>query len=181
MIPIILAFSGGEMASKIERILQSGGYSVFRTCHSGAEVLRVLEQEERAILISSYRLTDLSAHELLAMTDGRVQALILLNPSQSELGTEENAVYLQSPVKRADLLASVRMMVAMGGKMQEYRHRINRLERELEERKLIERAKELLMLRYHMSEETAHRFIQKESMDNKRKMVDTAKLILEDE
>ena len=179
MIPIILAFSGQETAGKIERILKSGGYVPSRICHNGAEVLRAAEKEEQIILICSYRLSDLSAHELLEMAVGRIQALILLNPAQDELGTHENAVYLHSPITRADLLASVKMMEAICGQMSVYQQKIARLTRQAEERALIERAKELLMLRYHMSEAEAHRFIQKESMDQKRKMVDTAKLILE--
>lgn len=179
MIPIVLAFSGDQMAQKIERILSAEGYLIARICHSGAEVLRTLEKEERILLISSYRLSDLSAHEILEMAGGRVYPLILLNPAQNDLGGDECAMYLRSPITRADLISSVKMLDAISGQGNRSHQKASRQERPTEERALITAAKELLMERYHMSEETAHRFMQKESMNHKRKMADTARLILE--
>jgi response regulator NasT len=46
------------------------------------------------------------------------------------------------------------------------------------ERALVEQAKALLMDRYDMTEEQAHRFLQKKSMDNGAKLTDTARMIL---
>ena len=51
--------------------------------------------------------------------------------------------------------------------------------RSTEDKLLITRAKELLMSRNCMSEEQAHRFIQKRSMDTGAKMVQTAMKILD--
>ena len=47
-----------------------------------------------------------------------------------------------------------------------------------EERRIIREAKELLMARHGMAEETAHRFLQKQSMDLGMKMAQTAALVL---
>lgn len=56
------------------------------------------------------------------------------------------------------------------------------IERELKTRKLIERAKEILMHRREMSGEDAHRWIQKRSMDTRKSMLEIAEaLILSDE
>lgn len=51
--------------------------------------------------------------------------------------------------------------------------------RSAEDKLLITRAKELLMSRNCMTEEQAHRFIQKRSMDTGAKMVQTAMKILD--
>ncbi|MBC7765208.1 MAG: ANTAR domain-containing protein, partial [Hyphomonadaceae bacterium] len=56
---------------------------------------------------------------------------------------------------------------------------LSHLAKSLEERKVIERAKGLLMERHHFSEHHAHRHIQKHSMDSGAKLVDIAKGILE--
>ncbi len=50
-----------------------------------------------------------------------------------------------------------------------------------EERALVEAAKQLLMERNGMTEEQAHRYIQKQSMDTGARMTQTARLILDDE
>ena len=47
-----------------------------------------------------------------------------------------------------------------------------------EEQAIIKEAKGLLMERHGMSEEQAHRFLQKKSMNSGAKMVQTAKLVL---
>ncbi|MDE7257890.1 MAG: ANTAR domain-containing protein, partial [Lachnospiraceae bacterium] len=51
-------------------------------------------------------------------------------------------------------------------------------ERNSEETAFIKEAKELLMERNHMTEEEAHRYIQKCSMDSGTNMVETAQMIL---
>ena len=53
--------------------------------------------------------------------------------------------------------------------------------RSQEERDLVERAKAVLMDRRGMTEEQAHRFLQKQSMDNGARLTDTARLVLADQ
>ena len=48
----------------------------------------------------------------------------------------------------------------------------------LDEKQVIESAKNILIERNHFTEPQAHRFIQKKSMDMGRKMVETALIIL---
>ena len=50
--------------------------------------------------------------------------------------------------------------------------------RNQEEVAVIAKAKALLMERNHMTEEEAHRYIQKHSMDNGTNMVETAQMVL---
>ena len=60
-------------------------------------------------------------------------------------------------------------------------HRLEKFvrpQRSEEEMALIDEAKSLLMERHGMTEEQAHRFLQKKSMDSGAKMVQTAKLVL---
>ena len=52
-------------------------------------------------------------------------------------------------------------------------------QRSADEQGVINRAKELLMERNGFSEEEAHRFLQKHSMDSGNNMVDTAYMVLE--
>ena len=52
------------------------------------------------------------------------------------------------------------------------------IQEELESRKLIERAKEVLMHRMHMKGDEAYRWLQKRSMDNRRSMRQVAEAVL---
>ncbi len=49
-----------------------------------------------------------------------------------------------------------------------------------EERALVERAKEVLMAQSGMTEEQAHRFLQKRSMNRGARLADTARRVLEE-
>ena len=51
-------------------------------------------------------------------------------------------------------------------------------ERDPREKKIIDEAKKLLMERNHMTEEEAHRYVQKCSMDSGNNMVETAEMIM---
>ena len=63
-------------------------------------------------------------------------------------------------------------------------HRIERLRRDTgstrdpRDENYIRNAKEVLMQRRHMTEEQAHKYLQKESMDTGRKLVESAQMIL---
>ena len=51
-------------------------------------------------------------------------------------------------------------------------------QRNPEEKALINKAKALLMDRNHMTEEEAHRYLQKSSMDSGTNMLETAQMVL---
>ena len=54
----------------------------------------------------------------------------------------------------------------------------SKAERSSDDKIIIERAKLYLMNKYKITEEAAHRFLQKNSMNRGKKMIDTAKEIL---
>ena len=83
---------------------------------------------------------------------------------------------LAAPVAKGDLLASVRMLLQMGGRPEGYARRPSR---SLEDAEVLAQAKAVLMDRHGMTEEQAHRFLQKKSMDSGSRLVQTALLVLE--
>jgi len=58
-------------------------------------------------------------------------------------------------------------------------HRIETLERELADRKVIERAKGILMQRLALSEADAMRHLQKKARDTRRPMADLARTLID--
>ena len=102
--------------------------------------------------------------------------LVIATQAQLQFCDNEDIFRLPAPVSRSDLMASVRLALQM-------EHRLEKLvrpRRNEEEKAIIEQAKALLMERNGMTEEQAHRFIQKRSMDNGTRMVQTARLVLND-
>ena len=73
------------------------------------------------------------------------------------------------------LLAAVRLLLQVGRRLERY----GRPCHSGEDRRLIDRAKALLMDRHGITEEQAHYYLQKKSMDSRTKLAQTARLVLD--
>jgi hypothetical protein len=93
------------------------------------------------------------------------------------LNLAEGVVGLSQPFKVYDLINTVEMML----KAQQRRRRKRREEakrRNPAQRAVIEKAKSLLMERNNLTEEEAHRYLQKNSMESGTNMLETARMVL---
>lgn len=86
--------------------------------------------------------------------------------------------YLVKPIKEADLVPTIELAVRHYRAMDALSEQIETLEETLETRKLVERAKGVLMQREGLSEVEAFRRIQKASRDQRRPMKEVAQEIL---
>ena len=84
---------------------------------------------------------------------------------------------LSMPLKVHELIQTVETMSYTITRMRKKR-RMEPKVRSEEEKRMLQDAKELLMVRNNMSEEEAHRYIQKRSMDNGTGLIETAQMIL---
>ena len=82
------------------------------------------------------------------------------------------------PLKVQDLLDTLNMMMVQYRRWKKKQKNKPKVRSEGEKR-IIQKAKELLMERNQMTEEEAHRYIQKISMDSAINLVETAEMILE--
>lgn len=155
-------------------MLEGGGITVRKICRSGAEVIRTAKKLGGCIVVCSYKLGDMTASELAYDLHRIAMVLAIAPPNQMALCENEELFRLPAPVTRGDLLASVRMLMQMEGRY----FRMKPPQRSREEEALVRRAKELLISRNCMTEEEAHRFLQKKSMDTGSKLTDTARMII---
>ena len=101
------------------------------------------------------------------------EQLLALSPSQP-LG-DLTASALNSPLSRSLL----ELTHAQSSRLQGLSDELENTRKALRERKLIERAKGLIMAHQSMSEEEAYRFLRKTSMDQSKSMADMAQSILD--
>ena len=172
---VIVAFEGEKTCHRIREILENAGAASCLLCHSAAEVKRLVHKQHISTVISGFKFPDDSAEGLFEDLPPSCAMLLLAVQSQLDLCENEEICRLPAPVSRGDLIASVRMLLQMGRRLEKYL----RPRRSGEEEELIRRAKALLMERNGMTEEQAHRFLQKQSMDAGARLADTARLVLE--
>ncbi|MCH5185247.1 MAG: ANTAR domain-containing protein [Oscillospiraceae bacterium] len=171
---IITVFTKDELSQKVKRMLTSSGIRVYMTCRSRAEVIRSVSELDGGILITGFKLADATADMIYDDLPEGFSMLVLATVAQSNIITNSNIFVQKLPVTAVELASSVNILL---------KNRYNdikkqKAERKSAEKKIIESAKLLLMERNLMTEDRAHRFIQKKSMDTGMTMVDTAKMIL---
>lgn len=175
---VIVAFESGGSSARIRDVLESDGEFSCLVCRSAAEVKRAVRKQHPCIIVCGFKLADETCENLFYDLPGGCFMLMVGPQNKLELSETEGIFKLPSPVRRGELLASVRMLV----QFQRYIPREKgAAKRGGEEQRLIARAKAVLMDRHGMTEEQAHRFLQKQSMDNGVKLTDTARLVLADQ
>jgi len=86
--------------------------------------------------------------------------------------------YLVKPIKQSDLEPTIALAVRRFEQFEALRKEAADLRQALEDRKVIERAKGLLMKKVGLDEQEAFRRLQKLAMDSNRKMVEVAHMVL---
>ena len=127
------------------------------------------------IVICGYKLSEMTVSDLAYDLGNVAMVLAIAPPQQLEMCRNENVFKLPTPFTKADLVSSVRMLCSWRPSILKPPHR-DRSDKETAE---INKAKELLMNKNGMTEEEAHRFIQRRSMDTGAKAIETARVIIE--
>ena len=86
--------------------------------------------------------------------------------------------YLVKPIKQADLEPVIALAMRRFEQFQALRQEAADLRQALEDRKIIERAKGILMKKASLDEQEAFRRLQKLASDKNRKLVEIARMIL---
>ena len=179
---VIVAYADERAAQKIRSVLVSNGILVSGVCTTGAQILEAASRfSDGGVVVTGLRLPDMNAMQLTEDLPDGYEILLLLTQTQVALNQILGVSCLSLPLNRADLVDTVRMMLATGGGRRGKQRKEGDLRprRTAEQEALIQEAKELLMVRNHFTEAQAHRYIQKKSMDTGKKMEETARLILE--
>lgn len=177
MTRIIIAFPKAENGKNIKNILVRNGYQVVCVCTSGAQVLQEANGLQDGLLICTYRLADMIYHELVDCLPPGFETIVISKKEQWEENGRSDIVGLSVPLKVHELLSTVEM-VAYNLERKRRKRRSAPRKRTKEEQDLIDRAKGILMERNQMTEEDAHRYLQKTSMDNGTSFTETAQMIL---
>jgi response regulator NasT len=180
---IIIAFSNPLLTNWATSVLTRGGYSIEYSCKTGADVARVADFCTSPVVLSGFQFPDMTAEDLLGVLDGRLAMIAVMLPHQRDLLERQDLVSVQYPVSAMDLLQAIEELEntaakkAASGSIAPGKHIPT--ERPAEEKLVILKAKDILMERYLMTESQAHRFLQKASMDRGLKLIDSARMVLD--
>lgn len=164
--------------------LETLGHQVVATASNGREAVDLARQTKPDLAFLDIRMPTMTgpeaAHEIAS---DRAIPMIILS-AYSDARTVDEAIkapvfhYLVKPVDPDDLAPAIAVAKARFEEWLDARRQKEMLELRLEERKIIERAKGLLMDSRGLTEKEAYRFLQKTSQDKNTPMVELARKLL---
>lgn len=177
MTNIIVVFARMEDAKSIKNILVKNGFGVTAVCTSGAQALGYADAFHDGIVIAGYRLTDMICVELRESLPASFEMVVMASQRVLTDVSGGGIIGLAMPLKVHELVDTVDML-SQGIVRNRKKRREKPAVRSEKEAVVIAEAKKLLITRNHMTEEEAHRYLQKHSMDNGTGMVETAEMVL---
>lgn len=189
---IIVAFPDINTVHKIRDVLIAHNFPVRGQATNATMALRCIQSEDGGgLIICGARFPDMTAMSMLSLLPDDYDMLVLTSAGNIDLsyGQREGLYTLSLPLHTQDLVSSVRMLLdtrqmykdvsrSAAAKKPAAADDPPPAKRGTQEQRIIDQAKALLMNRNNMSEQEAHRFLQKKSMDTGSKLVDMAATVL---
>ncbi len=170
---IFIAFDNRKIAVSIAKILIENGNNVVSIAKNTAELIRSRHYYHGGIIITGCVFDGTRMEKIVDSASEEFTFIILGNKGQLDDFNNDKVFKLSMPLQKNDLICSVEMLMTMDTQYKPTAHKNQ------DEEKIIIRAKHLLIDMYNMSEEQAHRYMQKKSMDTGRKLADIARIIIE--
>lgn len=178
MIGVIIVFSKAEEAKAIRNLLTRNGVNVIAACTTGSQAISFFGDLDEALVICGYKFADMLYTELLDYLPSTFEMLVVAPRSHYAECDRSRVVCLGMPLKAQELVDTSNILLQ--GLYQKRRKRKAQPKQWTEEeRAVIESAKLRLEQQKKMSEEEAHHYLQKRSMDTGVNIIETAQMVLE--
>ena len=177
MTSVIVVFPKIEDAKNIKNLLIRNGFNVVLACTTGAQALHQIDNLDEGVVVCGYKMADMIYSDLRDYMPAQFEMLLVASQNLWSECSNNNLVCLAMPIKVHELVNTLGMMVQTLERKRRKAKQKGKI-RSQKEQALILDAKHLLMERNNMTEEEAHRYIQKCSMDSGTNMVETAQMVL---
>jgi two-component system, response regulator PdtaR len=181
---VVIAEDEALIRLDLREMLEEEGYQVVAEAADGEQAVALVTEHRPDLAVLDVKmpvLDGISAAERIAAA--RMAPVVMLTAfSQRELVERARAAgamaYLVKPFSKADLVPAVEMALARYDELTTLESEVTDLRERLETRKLVDRAKGLLMDRDGLDEAAAYRWVQRASMDRRMSMREVAELVL---
>jgi two-component system, response regulator PdtaR len=181
---VIVADDESLIRMDLREMLTNLGYLVVGEVADGRSAVNQARELRPDIVIMDIKMPDMDGIEAAKiLTEERIAPVVLLSAySQRDLVDRAReagvTAYLVKPYREEDLTPAIEVALARFREFQELQQQVLDLQTALETRKLVDRAKGILMDKQGLSEAESFRKIQKMSMDNRKPMKDVAEAII---
>ncbi|NBY44965.1 MAG: response regulator [Acidimicrobiia bacterium] len=183
-IRIVLAEDEAIIRLDLRESLQEEGYEVVADVGRGDKAVEMVEALKPDVAIFDIKMPGMSGLEAAKIvSDKKICPVVMLTAfSQREIIEQARdagaLAYLVKPFQKTDLIPAIELAIARFAELRSLSGEVAALGAQLEIRKLVDRAKGVLIDKHQMSESDAFSFIQSMAMSQRMKMGDIAEQII---
>lgn len=181
---ILIADDESIIRMNLREMLTQHGYEVVAEASNGATAIDLAHKLRPDLVIMDIKMPGIDGVEAAAdLIKDRIAPVVLLTAysERSLIGQAKEAGvsgYLVKPVRDTELTPVIELALARYAQFQDLEKQVTDLQDALETRKLVEKAKGVLMEVHGLSESDAFNRMRKTSMDHRKSLRDVAEAIL---
>lgn len=168
----------------LQELLEEAGYNVVGNASNGFEAIDVCKAQKPDLVIMDIKMPDLDGLKAskIIMHDNLAGGILLLTAFHDEeyikKAKKVGALgYLVKPLDEKSFIPTVEMCISRAEKIRSLENQVEKVTQKLEDRKIIDRAKGLLMKERNLDEEEAYKLLRQMSMDGRTTMAEIARTI----
>ena len=179
---IVVAEDEALIRMDLIEMLQEAGYSVVAEATNGAEAIELVQEHQPDLVILDVKMPVLDGISAAEKIISIAPVLMLTAFSQRELVERARdagvMAYVVKPFTIGDLVPAIEIAMSRHLQMKSLAQEVADLHERLETRKIIDRAKGILMKALNLSEPEAFSWIQRAAMDRRLTMKEVANAVI---
>ena len=181
---IAVADDERDMRDYFQKILPLLGHQVVAVAETGKELVDKCGSTQPDLVITDIKMPDMDGIDAAARIYKQYAVPVILVSAYHDpefirrAEADHILAYLVKPIKQADLEPAIAIAMRRFEQFRALRKETSDLKQALEDRKVIEKAKGILMKKAGLDEHDAFRRLQKLASDKNRKLIDIAQTIL---
>ena len=181
---VLIAEDEAIILLDLRETLEEEGYEIVAETGRGDEAVELARSMGPDLAILDIKMPGMDGLEAARLiTDERLCGVLVLTAFSQrdfiEQARDAGALaYLVKPFQKSDLVPAIELAIARFRELSALADEVKGLEEQLETRKVVDRAKGILMDRHGLSEQDAFSFIQKRAMSERTKMKTIAERVV---
>lgn len=183
-IRVVIAEDEAIIRLDLRETLEEEGYEVVGEAGRGDRALELVRELKPDLAILDVKMPGMDGLEVARNIDREKICGVLILTAFSQREMVEHArdagalAYLVKPFQKSDLIPAIEVAIGRFRELQALAGHVEALGEQIETRKVIDRAKGVLIDEYSMKEQEAFAFIQRTAMTERARMKDVAERIL---
>jgi len=182
---VVIAEDEAIIRLDLKETLEEEGYEVVGETGRGDEAVELVRRLSPDLAILDIKMPGMDGLTAAKEITGERRAAVLILTAFSQRDLIDQArdsgalAYLVKPFEKSELVPAIEVALGRYTEMRALEREVQGLERQLEARKWVERAKGRLMDREGMSEADAFRYIQRKAMEERLTMLEVSRRLVE--